>query len=240
MCSYRPVKWVSWLSLAEWWFNTTYHSSLKLTPFQALYDYDPTQVGLYSCSTIGNPTVKDYLHQHKMLLEVLHHNLLEAQHRIKHLTDKKRVERSSQVGDWVYLHLQPYLQTTVRLHKNLKLSEKFFVPYQVMQRIGQVAYKLQLPPTSRIHPIFHVSQLKTKVGQGVIPQTCLPSLDRDGLMKVNPVAVIDSRAIIKGRQQVPQLMVQWSHAAEGDCWWEDTTLITSQFPKFILEDKYKL
>ncbi|XP_026451996.1 uncharacterized protein LOC113352387 [Papaver somniferum] len=196
---YKPVKWASWLSLAEWWFNTTYHTSLRLTPFQALYGYDPPQFGLHSCSSISNSTVEDYMHQRKVLAEVLQQNLSEDQHRIKQHADKHRVERS-------------------------------FL----------VAYKLQLPPTSRIHPVFHVSQLKKKISQGLVPQTYLPSLEKHGLMKVKPVSVIDSRILLKGRPHVPQVLVQWSHAAEGDYCWEDTALIKAKFLRFILEDKDKL
>ena len=64
--------------------------------------------------------------------------------------------------------------------KNNKLSPRYYGPYQIMQKIGSVAYKLELPPTTKIHPIFYVSCLKKVIGQNIPTQTVLPELDEEG------------------------------------------------------------
>jgi hypothetical protein len=56
----------------------------------------------------------------------------------------------------VYLRLQPYVQTSVALRSSHKLSFRYFGPYKILQHVGQVAYKLELPPDARIHPVVHV------------------------------------------------------------------------------------
>lgn len=61
------------------------------------------------------------------------------------------------MGDLVYLKVQPYKQTSLAIRSSLKLASKFYGPYEVLERIGLVAYKLHLPPDSQIHPIFHIS-----------------------------------------------------------------------------------
>jgi hypothetical protein len=68
-------------------------------------------------------------------------------------------------GDYVYQH---YKQKSV-VHRTLqKLSAKFFSPYLVIDKIGKVAYKLELPPSSAIHPVFHVSELKRHIGSQLV------------------------------------------------------------------------
>lgn len=71
-----------------------------------------------------------------------------------------------------------------------KLAPKFFGPFPIIARVGAVAYELQLPPASRIHPVFHISQLKQHIGHHPF-QPILPEIDDQGLMAAEPVAVLD-------------------------------------------------
>ena len=86
---------------------------------------------------------------------------------MKAQADKNRTERSFEVGELVYLKLQPHLQSSVASRGNHKLSFRFYGPYQIMQKVGTVAYKLALPESSRIHPVVHVSQLKKHIPPAV-------------------------------------------------------------------------
>lgn len=70
------------------------------------------------------------------MLELLKNNLTAAQSRMKQQADKKRIEREFEVGDWVFLRLQPYKQVSVQVHASKKLSPRFYGPYKVLEQIG--------------------------------------------------------------------------------------------------------
>ena len=102
-----------------------------------------------------------------------------ARNRMKQQVDQHHSESTFQVNDMVFLHLQPYKQSSLKLKGHQKLAPKFYGPYKVLQKIGFVAYKLELPPSSRIHPVFHVSCLKKVIGTNIRAQTVLPELDTE-------------------------------------------------------------
>ena len=76
---------------------------------------------------------------------------------MKTQADKHRSELVFKVGDSFFLKLQPYLQTSVAPRANHKLAFNFYGPFEVLERVGEVAYHLALPVSSRVHPVFHVS-----------------------------------------------------------------------------------
>lgn len=80
-----------------------------------------------------------------------------AQDRMKRMNDKGRSDRVFQVRDLVYLKLQPYRQHSLKGRGNQKLGPRYFGPYSVAAKRGQVAYTLTLSEGARIHPTFHVS-----------------------------------------------------------------------------------
>ena len=93
---------------------------------------------------------------------------------MKKLTDKKRSEFTFDEGNWVLVKLQPYRQHSLALRKNQKLSMCYFGPFQIIKKIGSVAYQLLLPENTRIYSVFHVSLLKKFEGNPSLTTTKLP------------------------------------------------------------------
>ncbi|KAL5701100.1 hypothetical protein ACHQM5_026475 [Ranunculus cassubicifolius] len=237
MSSANPTKWASWIPLAEWWYNTSYHSALQSTPFQVLYGYTPKVHVFPQQPQSGIPEVDTFLRERSQALQVIKDNLHQAQARMKQYSDKHRSEREFAVGDQVYLRLQPYRQSSVALRRNLKLSPRFYGPYRILERIGKVAYRLELPPEASIHPTFHVSQLKKQVSLNTTPQSQLPAFSSDGSLPVWPVTVLNYRQIKRRRAPISQVLVQWSPGGGKDQTWEDTSDMASRFPSLDLGDK---
>jgi hypothetical protein len=88
----------------------------------------------------------------------------------------------------------------------------------VLQIVGQVAYRLKLPPTSSIHPVFHVSQLKKAVGSKVQVVDALPA--EASVFQV-PERVLKRRLVLRGLCTIVQALIKWSSWAESLATWED-------------------
>lgn len=116
-----------------------------------------------------------------------------AQERMKFYADLKCIDREFMVGDWVYLRLQPYRKLSLATHRNLKLFPRFYGPFQVLECIGTVAYRLDLPPDSMIYHVFHVSLLKKKVVDSISPLATLPPVDSRGEFLSELEQIIDRR-----------------------------------------------
>ena len=120
------------------------------------------------------------------------------------------------------------------------MNLRYFGPFPITERIGKVAYKLLLPDTAKIHPVFHISQLKPCKGnhsQSYIP---LPITSGDTQPVLQPVAILDSRVIIRGTKHVQQHLIQWAGLDNTQATWEDHTALEYAFTQFNLGGKVVL
>ncbi|KAL2250254.1 UNVERIFIED_CONTAM: Transposon Ty3-I Gag-Pol polyprotein [Sesamum indicum] len=220
MCQQKPKKWAQWLTLAKFWFNTNFHTGLKATPFQALYGYPPQQLTMGPYQQSHHSDVEELIQERAKVLQMLKENLQLAQHRMKIYADRKRTEREFQVGDEVFLKLQPHKQTSVAFRKRLKLSAKYYGPYKVIEKVGKVAYKLELPPG-----------LQRKIGSKYFPSDQLPEFE-DETFKIYPTTILAWRMIPRNNVGVPQVLIKWSHSSPEQAVWEDYHSVAAKFPDF--------
>ena len=137
------------------------------------------------------------------------------------------------MGDWVYLRLQPYKQQSVAYRAFHKLSPKFFGPFQVLEKIGDVAYRLDLPTDAAIHPVFHVSYLKAKLGHNHVVVSLLPSVNSKGILTLEPIAVLQTRSHKLTNRLITQYLIQWQGGTANDATWEDCLVFQQQFPHLV-------
>ena len=119
------TEWAEWLYLAEFWFNTNYHTATKMTPHEALYGFGPPRLIDYVPGTTQVAAVDSILQYRQQILTLLKQNLVDTQARMKQ-QDLHRTERVFKVGEWVYLKLQPCKQQSTAYRGYNKLSPRFF------------------------------------------------------------------------------------------------------------------
>ncbi|XP_070041453.1 uncharacterized protein [Nicotiana tomentosiformis] len=144
------------------------------TPESIVTDRDKLSLGPLLETMVQ--AAEDIVMRRQQMQQLLKDNLIKSQERMKYYADKRRSDRE--------------FQTSLALRKNLKLSSKYYGPYKFLARIVSVAYKLDLPPESMVHPVFHVSLLKKKVGDRVVVHATLPITSDDGQFLVKPVAIL--------------------------------------------------
>jgi hypothetical protein len=163
-------------------------------------------------------------------MALLQQQLLRAQERMRRQADKHRTERTFLVGDSVYLRLQPYVQTSIARRSTQKLAFKFYGPYKVLRRVGEVAYKLELPTGSRIHDVVHVSQLKRHLPRThqVSDLSSVILLDTTNMLQ--PLEILSARSIQHGGVAIPQVQVTWDTSTPPAMTWEDAFALHAMFP----------
>ena len=231
MCSTNEKDWSSWLPLSEWWYNTHFHTSIKMTPYEVVYGQPPPLHLPYLPGEVLNDEVDRSFQRREQILIDLKEHLTKAQQRMKSQADKKRSDRNFSVNDWIWLKLQPYRQHTVQSRTNQKLSAKFYGPFQIIAKIGKVAYKLKFPPSVAIHDVFHVSQLKAFHGELPVTVT-LPTFKESATKLRVPQAILERRVQKVHNAAEVQFLVQWEGLPVTEATWEVATAFVQQFPDF--------
>jgi hypothetical protein len=163
--------------------------------------------------------------------------LLRAQEQMKKYVDQSRRDVRFEVGDWVFLKLRPHRQHSVIRRIHQKLAARFYGPFKIIEKVGEVAYRLQLPDYSKIHPVFHVSLLKKAVGDYEVHGTLPKDLEITAEDEHYPERVLGAGVTRKDGLEIPQSLIKWRGRTMDDVTWEDNEVLLGQFPDFILEDK---
>lgn len=165
--------------------------SIQMSPLMALYKYEAPSFMDLLLSDSRAPSVGDLLQESHDIVKALKENVAKAQNQQKQYVDQKRIERAFELGDMVYLMVQPYRQSTLKKSDVEKLKPHYYGLFRVIKRVREVAYELDLPVESRVHNVFHVSRLKKALGHHIVPSTMLPPLDDEGKFVLVPKAIID-------------------------------------------------
>lgn len=143
----------------EFSYNNGYHASIGMAPYEALYGRKCRSPLCWSDPSekvaLGPQMIEEMVKQVKLIQD----RMKQAQDRQKSYANNRRRELEFEVGEKVLLKVYP-MKGVLRFGKKGKLSPRYIGPYEILERIGQVAYRLALPlDLERVHNVSHVSQL---------------------------------------------------------------------------------
>nr|GFA73878.1 putative reverse transcriptase domain-containing protein [Tanacetum cinerariifolium] len=213
--------WVNHLPLVEFSYNNSYHASIKAAPFKALYG---RKCGSPVCWTeVGEAQIlgPELIQETTEKIVQIKQRMQAARDRQKSYADLKRKPMEFQVGDKVMLKVWPW-KGVVRFGKRGKLNPRYVGPFKVLEEIGKVAYKLELPEElSRVHNTFHVSNLKKCHADEplVVPLDGLHFDDKLSFVE-EPVEIVDCEVKRLKRSQIPLVKVRWNSKRGLEFTWE--------------------
>ena len=228
-CLDEPTKWYEYLPLVEFAYNNTHHSSLGMTPFSALYGQEVVSPVSW-CDPVGKVEMsKQMLDAMEEQSKKIKLNLRKAQSRQKSYADRARSDRSFEEGDMVWLRVRPK-KSSLSTGRFSKLSPRYCGPFRVLKRIGESAYRLELPDHVRVHNVFHVSLLKPFVPDTFLRLNDSIPIDETGSFAVFPECLIDTRVKQLRGREIRDYLVKWASYPVEEATWMSLDELRRDFP----------
>ncbi|GJR14752.1 putative reverse transcriptase domain-containing protein [Tanacetum coccineum] len=228
--------WDTHLPMIEFSYNNNYHTSIKCAPFEAPYGQkcrSPviwTEVG--ESQLIGPEIVQETTEKIVQIKE----RLKTARSRQKSYADKRRKPLEFQVGDRVLLKVSPW-KGVVRFGKKGKLAPRYVGPFEIVERVGPVAYRLKLPQElSCVHDTFHVSNLKKCLAEPDV-QVPLDEIEIDENLRFveEPIEIVERDVKKLKRRRIPLVKVRWNSRQGAEYTWEHEDQFRKKYPHLFSE-----
>ncbi|GJU50072.1 hypothetical protein Tco_1219627 [Tanacetum coccineum] len=223
--------WDRHLPLVEFSYNNSYHDSIKAALFEALYGRKCRSPVCWSEVGESQLTGPELVRETTEKIIQIKNWLITARSRQKSYADVRRKLTEFEVGDKVMLKVSPW-KGVIRFGKRGKLSPRFVGPFKVIERIGPVAYKLELPDKPRgIHNTFHVSNLKRYfVNDDVVIPLEEVQLDSKLHFIEEPAEIVDREVKRLKQSRIPIIKVRWNSRRGPEFTWEREDFFRSKYP----------
>ncbi|KAI3754912.1 hypothetical protein L1987_54704 [Smallanthus sonchifolius] len=223
--------WDSHLSLIEFSYNNSYHTSINMAPFEALYGRKCRSPICWNEIGEAQITGPELIQETSDKIIQIRDNIRVARSRQKSYANKRRKPLEFQVGDLVLLKVSPW-KSVIRFGKKGKLAPRYVGPFKILERIGKVAYKLDLPPSlGNVHPTFHVSNLKKCLADENL-HIPLDDVHIDETMHFieRPVEIMDREVKQLKRSRIPIVKVRWESKRGPEFTWEREDQMKLKYP----------
>ncbi|GJY20252.1 putative reverse transcriptase domain-containing protein [Tanacetum coccineum] len=223
--------WVNHLPLVEFSYNNSYHASIKAAPFEALYGRKCRSPICWAKVGEVQLTGPKIVQETTEKIIQIKQRMQAARDRQKSYADLKRKPMEFQVGDKVMLKVLPW-KWVVHFDKRGKLNPRYVGPFKVLEKVGEVAYKLELPKElSRVHNTFHVTNLKKCYADEplAVPLDGLHFDDKLQFVE-EPVEIMDREVKRLKPSCIPIIKVQWNSRRGPEFTWEREDQFRKKYP----------
>ncbi|GKC47683.1 putative reverse transcriptase domain-containing protein [Tanacetum coccineum] len=226
--------WVKHLPLAEFSYNNSYHASIKAAPYEALYGRKCRSPVCWAEVGEAQLTGPEMIQETTEKIVLIKQKIQAAQDRQKSYADLKRKPMEFEVGDRVMLKVSPW-KGVVRFGKRGKLNPRYVGPFKVLARVGDVAYRLELPQElSRVHHTFHVSNLKKCYADEPLAMPLEGIHVDDKLQFVEePVEIMEREIKRLKRSRIPLVKVHWNSRRGPEFTWEREDSFKKKYPQLF-------
>ena len=218
--NYQQDNWDSCLPTLEFAYNNSKQASTEHPPFFLNYGHHPRTPAALLTQT-NTPAADDFVLQIQNLTQAAQDALALAQANQEKYANENRTHMTFALGDLVLLSSAHINLASQQQRPTRKLQNRFLGPYPIMKVISPVTYKLDLPPSMPIHPVFHVSLLKKYNDPSMVPGR--PVLERPPPEVVDDAEEYEVEAILDKRthRRKLQYLVKWKGYHESDSTWEN-------------------
>ncbi|GJW05214.1 putative reverse transcriptase domain-containing protein [Tanacetum coccineum] len=223
--------WERHLPLVEFSYNNSYHASIKAAPFEALYGRKCRSPVCWAEVGDVQLTGPEIIHETTEKIVQIRQRLQAARDRQRSYANVRRKPLEFQVGDHVMLKVSPR-KGVIRFGKRGKLNPRYIRPFKILERIGTVAYKLELPEELRsVHNTFHVSNIKKCLSDEslVILMKELRLDDKLNFVE-EPVEIMDQEVKQLKQSRIPIVKVRWNSKRGPEFTWGRKDQIRAKLP----------
>jgi hypothetical protein len=203
----KQNKWSQWLHLVEWWYNSTYDNSAKMTHFQAFYGYELPKWKAFALIDTKVQAVKNHLEEEQKIIKIVKQNLDKACNQMKQLKDQHGSERVFEEGYWLFVRFHLYKKLSLKQKRKNKLAPKFYGPFRINKKISKVVDGLELQDNCCIHNVFHVSCLKKVFGKAQLVQTKTPECDDKGRIILEPKSILSTKENVLCSRTIKEYLI---------------------------------
>ncbi|GKA03095.1 putative reverse transcriptase domain-containing protein [Tanacetum coccineum] len=218
-------------SLVEFSYNNSYHSSVSCAPFEALYGRKFRSPIMWAEVREGQLKGPELVQETTEKISQIMDRLKAARDHQKSYADKKRKPLEFSVGDYVLLKVSHW-KGVVRFRKKGKLAPRFVGPFEIVEKVGPVAYQLDLPEElNGVHDTFHVSNLKKCLADPTL-QVSLDEIRVDAKLHFieEPVEILERQFKKLKRSRIAIVKVRWNSKRGLEFTWEREDQMILKYP----------